>query len=696
MWIGMATATRSHTRSAAGSEAHARATVLAELGLFALRAAEFSKVMNEATRVVADVLRADVCSVLESAPTRDRFLRRAHVGYRTPTAPAMTTETAGFAAYTLTVGVPVVASDLPTESRFRCPALEVERVVSGICVVIRPPGEGSKTPYGGLFAGSRTSRAFGRDDIEFMESVAAILGSVIHRQRTEDELRKSEERFDLLCKTMRDAALFCLNAEGSVTTWNAPAEQLFGWRAEDVIGKHVSGLVAEEPVYRGVVDCLMRRVAVDLQAEEETFAVRRDGTHFRATFALSLLRGECDRGMVVFVRNLTNRFDAECERARLAAESERQRDILTAVIEQFPAGVVFHEASDKKIVMVSHQFAEMCGNRWEDAVPANEIVPRFPAWFPDGRAFTTDDYAGMRALEGETIRQEALLGRADGTKIAVIDSASPVYDRHGRLVGSVAALTDITKEKEAAAEREHLLEETKRAVCARDDTIAVVSHDLRNPVSVISLAAAQLDLRADRLDAASVRTIAARIQRATTNADKIIGDLLDFARIEMGRLVVEPSEENARDVVAEGIDTFAELARHRGVTIRPSLDDIASVRIRCDRARIVQVLSNLIGNAIKFVSAGRGIDVAGVVDGSDLVVSVHDEGPGLRPEQIAHVFDRYWQADPRDGKQGLGLGLAIVKGIVHAHGGRVWADSAAGSGATFAFALPVLRFASPA
>src|SRR5262249_32524851 len=117
---------------------------------------------------------------------------------------------------------------------------------------------------------------------------------------------------------------------------------------------------------------------------------------------------------------------------------------------------------------------------------------------------------------------------------------------------------------------------------------------------------------------------------------------------------------------------------------------LSGVQLRCDRGRIVQVLSNLIGNALKFVPRGRCIEVGGCTQATDVFIYVHDEGPGVRPEHLSRVFDQYWQADTKDAKRGLGLGLAIVKGIVEVHGGRVWVESPPGQGATFTFSLPII------
>jgi PAS domain S-box-containing protein len=658
--------------------------------MFALKEPEPESVMVEATRLIAEVLHVELSSVLETAPTGGRFLRRAWFGFRAPPPPAISAQAAGLGAYTMAVKVPVVVDDLGRETRFECPPLADEGVVSALCVVIHAPAEHGVV-YGCLFAGSREGRAFDRCDVDFLEAVSNILGSVIYRRRTEEALRKSEERFELLSAAMRDGALLALAPEGSIARWNAPAERLFGWRAEEVIGKHVSSLCAEEDAFRGVLDALLRRAAHEGQVDAEAWLVRSDGTRFRAAIVVLALRGERDgtRGSALIVRDVTARFEAEAERARLTAEIEQQRDTLQAVIEQFPAGVLLADARDGRINMVSRHMTTIWRREFDPDGFHRGHSAEYPAWFPDGRRLRDDDYGLARALQGETVRQEIVYERRDGTRCMLIDTAAPLYDRRGRVIGGVAAVYDISAEKAMAQERERLLEEAKRAVRVRDDILAVVSHDLRNPAGVVALAASQLAQRADALDPATVRKLAGRIHRAASGMQQIIGDLLDFSRIEMGRLVVEPSDQSAGEVVAEAIDAFVGLAAQRGVEMRARLEALEGVRLRCDRGRIVQVLSNLIGNALKFVAPGRGVEIGGRADDHDLVVFVRDEGPGISAEHLSHVFDRYWQSDATDARRGLGLGLAIVKGIVEAHGGRAWVESPPGQGATFAFSLPL-------
>jgi signal transduction histidine kinase len=173
------------------------------------------------------------------------------------------------------------------------------------------------------------------------------------------------------------------------------------------------------------------------------------------------------------------------------------------------------------------------------------------------------------------------------------------------------------------------------------------------------------------------------ILRAAQRMDRLIVDLLDLAKIESGRLVIEPQSHDVASIVKDSVDILAPVASGRGLALTaeaPSND----VRIFCDRERVLQILSNLIGNAMKFTSEGA-IAVTATDREGETTFSVADTGCGIAPDQIPHIFDRYWQA--KGSRDGIGLGLSIAKGLVEAHGGRIWVESNVGQGTTFFFTL---------
>jgi signal transduction histidine kinase len=241
----------------------------------------------------------------------------------------------------------------------------------------------------------------------------------------------------------------------------------------------------------------------------------------------------------------------------------------------------------------------------------------------------------------------------------------------------------VTERQQVAGEREAALRRAEEAVRLRDETLAVVSHDLRNPLNAVSLTANSLAKRAG--DAALKRQVEL-IERAAARMTRLIQDLLDSAAIAVGRLAIVRALYDPRDIVLEAVETGRALAAERDVELVAACPP-RGWRSRCDRERMLQVLSNLISNAIKASPEGANVSVTASVENDETVLAVRDRGPGIPPDEGAHVFERYWRGAGQQG-EGAGLGLYIARGIVEAHDGRIWHTPADGGGVVFLIAVP--------
>jgi signal transduction histidine kinase len=239
-----------------------------------------------------------------------------------------------------------------------------------------------------------------------------------------------------------------------------------------------------------------------------------------------------------------------------------------------------------------------------------------------------------------------------------------------------------------AIDNARLYSEANEAIRSRDEILRVVSHDLRNPIGVMAMAASlMLDgSAAEPRDGSSGRMLRT-ILRASRQATKLIDDLLDLSRIESGRLAVDPKPEALEPLIMEAVELQGPLARERGIHLGWISDGPLPV-VMVDRERFLQLVGNLLANAIKFTPPSGQIEIAAAISGDEVRCSVADTGPGIPPDQLPHVFDRFFQANRGD-RRGLGLGLTIVQGIAAAHGGRVWVESELGNGARFVFTLPL-------
>ena len=236
-----------------------------------------------------------------------------------------------------------------------------------------------------------------------------------------------------------------------------------------------------------------------------------------------------------------------------------------------------------------------------------------------------------------------------------------------------------------AIDNAELYRRSQEAVAVRDEVVAIVSHDLRNPLSVVKMCASTLS--EDPLpDAGTVMDLAHSIHQSAEWMNTIIQDLLDVARLESGKLVMRMEPVSLDAIIADAVNFHHPLAEERGLRLESDLPPDVPV-VSVDALRISQVFTNLIGNALKFTERGGTITVrARCIDGR-VVVSVVDTGRGIPDDDLPRLFDRFWQASRGDLKRGTGLGLAIAKGIVEAHGGRIWVESRESLGATFSFTL---------
>ena len=223
----------------------------------------------------------------------------------------------------------------------------------------------------------------------------------------------------------------------------------------------------------------------------------------------------------------------------------------------------------------------------------------------------------------------------------------------------------------------------EKAVALRDEMVAVLSHDLRGPLQVVEMAVSILEARVDG-DPRATETVHL-VRRASARMGRLVHDLLDLAKIEAGRFEITKTPCAASAIVSDAFAILTPIADAKGVRLSWTGDGDAWVAV--DAERILQVISNLVGNAIKFTPTGGTVTLE-VARADDFVrFCVRDTGPGIPETELAHIFDRYWQAR-RVRSAGSGLGLYIAKGIVEAHGGRIWADSQLGKGAAFTFSLP--------
>jgi signal transduction histidine kinase len=286
------------------------------------------------------------------------------------------------------------------------------------------------------------------------------------------------------------------------------------------------------------------------------------------------------------------------------------------------------------------------------------------------------------ALDRDRARRRDITRRENAEEERSQAEASGATSERGRLIAEGAS----TKYEALAVENARLYTQAQQAVRVREQILAIVSHDLRNPVGTILMATTLL---AQPDEPGEVREelwrSVGRIRRAAETMQRLIDDLLDFASIEAGSLAIKRQAHDPGLLVQETLVSFSGVATKRRLQLTAKVDPQLP-KLDGDRERILQVLSNLVGNATKVIAEGGHVTLRVEARGRDLLFAVSDDGPGIGEENVKYLFERYWRGDAT--YKGTGLGLAIAKGIVNAHGGQIWVESELGHGATFLFTIP--------
>lgn len=340
--------------------------------------------------------------------------------------------------------------------------------------------------------------------------------------------------------------------------------------------------------------------------------------------------------------------------------------MLQAVLDILPDAVFVRRAPDGRLIMANRE-----ARRLFPGLPDNPAA--LGAETPEGRPLAAAEIPEWRALRGEMVRGEQMVLRLDGRQLTVLAHASPICDRQGQVVAALISYEDVTPLREL--------------VRARDAFLTIVSHDLKNLLAGIKTPA-QL-LASGRLGPLNPeqQKMAGLIERATGHMGGLINAYLDVSRLEAGQFPLERRPLALAPVLEEACRTMQPQAEAKGVLLSCQVGLSPRATVEADPGRILQVVHNLLDNALKFTPAGGRVVVRAEEAEEGYVCSVADDGPGIPEEARARIFDRFFQAAGTR-RSGAGLGLAIAKGIIDAHGGRIWCEASESGGAFFSFLLP--------
>lgn len=514
-------------------------------------------------------------------------------------------------------------------------------------------------------------------------------------------------------------AIIALDDGFRIVRYNRGAEAIFGWTEDEMIGQPLDRLLpmAARAAHRGHLRTFAEGpLEARRMGERRAIAgLRRSGEEFPAEASISRVTVDGERTFMVMLRDISERQHIE-ERQRLLAmagwvlAASLDVDSTLATIAEIPLPVL-GEWSMLELITPEGAMRRVAAAHRDPTRPEPAmLVSRVTAIHADipptasgariaheGEPQRITDIESWKSNNFTDAHDRALVDTLGATGVLLV----PLRAR-GRAIGAlhivrtrpVMHTTDEVHVAEQfaglaalALENARLYQEARQAVRERDEMLAIVSHDLRNPVNaIVMLTGALLAGHAEDTSIDVERDQLESVRSAARQADDLIQDLQDVTRISASRLRVETRPEPLEPILTEAADLF-EHQMHAAHLEFNRMIPVTLPEVHLDRARVLQVLSNLLGNAARYTPAGGEVQLSASVEPTGFVrVEVRDTGPGIANEDIPRLFERYWQA-PRLLRAGSGLGLYIAKGIVEAHGGTIGVESAPGQGSRFWFTL---------
>jgi len=501
-------------------------------------------------------------------------------------------------------------------------------------------------------------------------------------------LAEAQEHFRLLVGGVREHAIFLMDTKGTIQTWNAGAQAIKGYRAEEIIGQHFSRFYQPEEVAAGKPARELEIAEAEGHYREEGWRVRKDGSLFWASVTISAIRDEGGQlgGFLKITRDLTDKKHAE----DALRESEEKFRLMVEAVKDYaifmldPHGLIasWNPGAER---IKGYRAHEIVGSHFSRFYPKEDVDSGKPE-----RELVIAVAEGRYQEEGWRIRK-------DGTTFWASVTISPVRDPEGTLRGFVKVTQDLTERRQAERQRLELLREqdaraeAEKVNQVKDEFLAMLSHELRTPLNAI-VGWAHLLRAAPQLDQAQVAKGLEAIDRNAAIQTQIVSDVLDISRMTSGKVRITPRRVDPGDVVSAAIDTVRPAADAKRINLSVSLPEEPAF-VYADGDRLQQVVWNVLQNAVKFTPSGGRVEVLVERRESSVEIAVSDTGAGIRPDFLPHIFETFRQADSSSSRThgGLGLGLAIVKQLVELHGGRVTAESEGeGRGTTVRVRLPLM------
>ncbi|HEX7840181.1 MAG TPA: ATP-binding protein [Kofleriaceae bacterium] len=541
-----------------------------------------------------------------------------------------------------------------------------------------------------------------------------LVSDISDIKRAQLALQESEARFSGIIAISPDA-IISIDRDQRITMFNRGAEAIFDYASAEVIGRPLEMLIPErlrDGHRRHVAAFAAGGTAARLMGERLTvLGLRKSGDEFPAEAAISKLELASGLVLTVALRDITDRKALELEQKVLAeagaalASSLNYEETLKSITRLIVAHVaeccivdLLEDGTRVQRLTVMHADpakAAICEQLAALSLDSRRSIARsaLETQKPQLYSDLNPELVESLANDQEHLRLLRLLAPRSAIVVPMVATGGVlgalvlVSSRSGRYgARDIGLATELARRAALAIEHARLYETAQRATQARDDVLGIVAHDVRSPLSSISLAAGTLERQLAESGETRGQKWVRTISRSVERANRLIQDLLDVTRIEAGALSIACRAVAADRLLRNALASLEVLASVASIELRLDLDAVLP-EIWADDDRLLQVFENLIGNAIKFTPAGGRVTIGARPQTGEVLFAIADTGTGIPAESLPRVFDRFWQAR-RAERDGAGLGLPICKGLVEAHGGRIWVESAPGLGSTVFFTVP--------